>query len=525
STWLNKGSNGDLYYGAEADGALQYFLSPANDDAREFLLKTFKYIWTTYDDVVSFQLDYIRYPGTTSAKSFGYDDGTMEKFKASEYYNSSKHTTTYLKSLTASDNENNTGAYDPQWVQFRANLVTTFIEEVRSEMATVAPGLYLSASPDPEMAAAKKLKMQDVEYWLNHDLIDILYPMAYGENVPGMVAPELVENNPKHFVCVGTAASYNSDDYEARWLKEVRDAGADGIAGFGTIDSWKNYAWSIDAVSPIGNASRAGRVYAMDTVCDRADQMLKLGAITAAQCALIKEKAAVADETFRLTGIESADSLYAINALQTVADGLSNANAKAALTKDVNYLLKIRNNSKDAKKQATELKESDFTLGVNGETYSNAQTAATYIAGSNTLYVKENGTVLSGSTLGYVTVLAKEGVSKLEFNRVTFSAGNGLLQGNGIEASAPLTIELTGKNTVTAETLSNVTCKYMGTGQLYNGDELVVFMGDIVDNKKLDSDDIRAMETLLGRIYGPVSLQYMTARTGKSQLIMLNEGD
>ncbi|MBR5134932.1 MAG: hypothetical protein IKV35_04980, partial [Clostridia bacterium] len=47
STWLNKGSNGDLYYGAEADGALQYFLSPANDDAREFLLKTFKYIWTT----------------------------------------------------------------------------------------------------------------------------------------------------------------------------------------------------------------------------------------------------------------------------------------------------------------------------------------------------------------------------------------------------------------------------------------------------------------------------------------------
>lgn len=39
------------------------------------------------------------------------------------------------------------------------------------------------------------------------------------------------------------------------------------------------------------------------------------------------------------------------------------------------------------------------------------------------------------------------------------------------------------------------------------------------------SDDISAMETLLGRIYGPVSLQYMTARTGKSQLIMLNEGD
>ena len=39
------------------------------------------------------------------------------------------------------------------------------------------------------------------------------------------------------------------------------------------------------------------------------------------------------------------------------------------------------------------------------------------------------------------------------------------------------------------------------------------------------SDDIGAMEKMLSRIYGAISLQYVTARNGKSQLIMLSEDD
>ena len=39
------------------------------------------------------------------------------------------------------------------------------------------------------------------------------------------------------------------------------------------------------------------------------------------------------------------------------------------------------------------------------------------------------------------------------------------------------------------------------------------------------SDDTGAMEQMLSKIYGTVSLQYVTARNGKGQLIMLNEDD
>ncbi len=465
--YLNTAHTGSLYYGAETDGAHQYFLNPGSTGARTFLMNTFEYILETYD-AESFQLDYIRYPHTSAEKCFGYDSDTLAAFHAA-YPNNSTDLYTY------------NGFYDAEWVQFRANYVTSFIEDLRALIAEVNPGYYLSSSPGADPADSKKNLMQDVEYWLTNDLIDILYPMAYGQNVPGMVAPGLVANNADHFVCIGTSAGYDDDAYEQRWLKEVRDAGADGIAAFGTIDSWVNYAWETPAITPTGNATKAASTWLNEVLVVRAAKMLELGDISQSVYSNITAEAEDAAFTIRVNGIESTAALTALNALQTVANTLP-ANAKTAMTGDINYILKIRSNSHDTARQAREEAQEEHTF----ETID----GATYISGSDTLYVTANGTKLSGAITQMVTVLTAEAVAKLELDNVAFTSGSGVafeVLGDALQ------LELTGDNHITADTFATLDVTYCGTGALYSDGALQFQMGDVSDDGLLNSTDIREL--------------------------------
>ncbi|MBQ3068741.1 MAG: family 10 glycosylhydrolase [Clostridia bacterium] len=463
--YLNTAHTGSLYYGAETDGAHQYFLNPGSTGVRTFLMNTFEYILETYD-AESFQLDYIRYPHTSAEKCFGYDSDTLAAFHAA-YPNNSTDLYTY------------NGFYDADWVQFRANYVTSFIEDLRALIAEVNPGYYLSSSPGADPEDSKKNLMQDVEYWLENDLIDILYPMAYGQNVPGMVAPGLVANNADHFVCIGTSAGYDDDAYEQRWLKEVRDAGADGIAAFGTIDSWVNYAWETPAITPTGNATKAASTWLNEVLVVRAAKMLELGDISQSVYSNIAAKAEDAAFTIRVNGIESTAALTALNALQTVANTLP-ANAKTAMTGDINYILKIRSNSHDTARQAREEAQEEHTF----ETID----GATYISGSDTLYVTANGTKLSGAITQMVTVLTAEAVAKMELDNLSFTSGSGVafeVLGDALQ------LELTGDNHITANTFATLDVTYCGTGALYSDGALQFQMGDVSDDGLLNSTDIR----------------------------------
>ncbi len=475
--WLNVGSNGDLYYGAQTDGALQYFLNPASTGARTFLMNTFKYIWNTYD-VDSFQLDYIRYPHTNSAKSFGYDADTLAAFKASKYYDASVHTDAYLRSYS--------GFFDADWVQFRADYVTSFVKEIKDTMKEVAPDLYLTSSPGAEPEESKKNIMQDVTYWLQNDYIDIIFPMAYGENVPGLVSAGLVADNSTHFVCTGVSGSYLNNDMEARWMKEVRDAGTDGLATFVEIPDYVDYVWSKPAVTPTGSATIAAKTYLSDTVTARADQMLKLNGVTDAQYADIKAAATALDETINLYGIDADETLTAINALQAVADELD-TNAQAALTKDVNYIKKIRNNSRDIAKQNRELK--DDTLTVNGVSITEKSADFSYVSATDTLYVKTDKAVLSGELNDNVTVVLADTVNNITFD--TLYIGSDTLAVDA--ANEALTVKLVHSSVVTAATLSDTTIKYIGFGELNNGADLVMRKADVDVDGKVNSSDVRSM--------------------------------
>lgn len=477
---LNTASNGEQFYGAYTDGALQYFLNPADTVARTFLMNTFRYVWETYD-AASFQLDYIRYPHTNAAKCFGYDENTLWGFTQSAYYDAAVHTDEYLYSYS--------GFYDADWVQYRADFVTSFVKEIRTEMKTVRPDMYLTASPGAEPEESKANLMQDISYWLTNDLIDIIFPMAYGENVPGYVSAGLVADNVHHFVCTGVSGSYLDDDMEAMWMKQVRDAGADGLAAFGEIPDYVDYVWSKPAVSPTGNAAKAALVYLEDTVKARAAQMVKLGGITTAQQETVNEAVAAAADTITLYGIDGDEALSVINALQAVADTLDTAPC-AAMTKDINYLLKIRNNSLDEEMQQVELASGDVTLTVNGEALSASSDAFRYVASTDTLMLFGESVKLSGTLSDAVSVVLDTAVTKLTLDNVTLATADEI----GFDA-ATLTVTLKGTNTIADGTFTAASTTYLGTGELYDESGLVIRKGDVIvdEDDALNTTDIRQM--------------------------------
>ncbi len=472
---LNKASNGDQFYGAYTDGALQYFLNPGDTVARTFLMNTFRYIWETYD-ACSFQLDYIRYPHTSAEKCFGYDEATIGAFKNSPYYNASRHTDSYLKSYQ--------GFYDADWVQFRANYVTSFVLDVRTQMKSLRPDMYLTSSPGAEPEESKANLMQDVSYWLQNDYIDIIFPMAYGENVPGYVSAGLVKDNAHHYVCTGVSGGYLDNAMEAMWMKQVRDAGADGLAAFVEIPDYVDYVWSKPAVSPTGNAAKAVLAYLGDTVTGRAKQMLKLSGITTAQYHTVLAAIGEAADTVRLYGVDTDEAGQALAALQAVADALGDR-AKAAMTRDVDYLKKIRNNSLDKEMQQVALQKDGTTLTVNGEALAASSEAFRYVASTNTLVLFGDTVTLSGTLAKAVDLVMPTAMKTLTLQDVTL---------NATADFSGMTVKLKGSNVI-ADSMTAYPPAYSGTGELFAGDELVVRMGDVVkDNADaLDTVDLRYM--------------------------------
>ncbi len=475
--WLNTASNGDLFFGAESDGALQYFLNPGSTGARTFLLNTFSYIWNTYD-IDGFHLDYIRYAKTDNGKCFGYDDDTLWAFKQA-YPQYAEYTDEQLKDSSFFLNSD--------WVSFRANYVTTFVGDVHDTMFADRPDIYLTAATGADYTEAKNYLMQDLQTWFDNGYIDILFPMAYGENVVKDSTAKLVAGNSTKFACSGVSGSYSAE-FEYMWLQQIREAGADGIGVFGLTDSYYNDGpFTVKAVTPTGNAAKAAMTYLDDTVAQRAQKMLDAAAITTAQYNSIVAAIETAEKSVRFNGVEGAyDEL---NALNTIAAGLSNAYAKEALKKDAAYLLKIRSNSRDAAAQQREL-SSDTGLTVNGVDVAKTDAAFTYTTATNTLYISSNNVAISGSLAKDLSIVLADDVNSVIFDNVTLTAQDAY---PALESTGSVTVKLVGTNNISSAVLSNIQPTYIGTGRLTNGDALVMCKGDLDGNEKVDTADIRRM--------------------------------
>ncbi|HBL84793.1 MAG: hypothetical protein A2Y17_01620 [Clostridiales bacterium GWF2_38_85] len=165
--WLTK-SNGV----ESAEDESQYFFNPANNEYREYIKRYLLFIIENYE-IDGLQLDYIRYPGTVGGIDYGYDDLTKSMF--AEKYNVDASIVDEIATRQSSH------SMWSQWIEFKVELVTSFVEEIRLLTTTIRPDIYLSAA----VASDTRLSTycQDTEKWMQDGLLDAIYPMTYGEGV------------------------------------------------------------------------------------------------------------------------------------------------------------------------------------------------------------------------------------------------------------------------------------------------------------------------------------------------------
>ncbi len=145
------------------NGQHEFWLSPASDEAQDFLIQWYTEIVNRYQ-VDGLQLDYIRYPFQSKTQRAGYDSASL--------YNFNQATGLNVNQVSAT-------RYD----QWKTDNISRFVLKVNKALKTQNPKLVISAAvfslPRPDRLAAIQ---QDWETWAERGWIDWLIPMAYTEN-------------------------------------------------------------------------------------------------------------------------------------------------------------------------------------------------------------------------------------------------------------------------------------------------------------------------------------------------------
>ncbi|AZS14322.1 S-layer homology domain-containing protein [Paenibacillus lutimineralis] len=152
-------------YEVGINNAKWYWLNPALPQARDFVASVYNELITKYD-IASLHLDYARYPDSKDyTNDFGYDTYTRNLF--SEKYG--------VDPLDLHPGDR----YWDEWLQFRADIINTWVVRVVDEAHQIKPKLQITTAVWPNYEEAPKSHAQEAKYWLDHNLIDHLYHMSY----------------------------------------------------------------------------------------------------------------------------------------------------------------------------------------------------------------------------------------------------------------------------------------------------------------------------------------------------------
>lgn len=241
--WLCKSKNGADYVRNEyGDG---YFIDPSNQEAQDYLFSVYKYLLENYK-LDGLQLDYIRYPVQTG-EDFGYNEELINSFKQNHG----------ISPLELTDND----ALWDEWVDFRASFVTSFVKRISDMVKDISPRTALSCDIAPNLADAKESHLQDSTKWMDENLVEVVFPMAYGTNVVKMYASKSVDafgENGFSYIGLGDYGYEILIDQ----ILDSREMDADGFAFFSysqyTDGNYAKYIvnsiLSSSAVSPTYNA-------------------------------------------------------------------------------------------------------------------------------------------------------------------------------------------------------------------------------------------------------------------------------
>ena len=215
------------------------YVSPWNARVRERLEAVTVDLVERYD-LDGLHLDYIRYPGP----DFDYSAGAIGAFRD---WAAPRLTASERRALDGAARSDPIAWPDGQpqlWGEFRRDQVTRLVERVSFAVKARRPWMTVSAAVYPDIAQARRDRMQDWPRWAREGLVDAVAPMAYSTDdaVFRRQVGQAVAAAPQVEVWAGIGSYLTGLQGTLRKILIARDLGSDGVVLF-------SYDW---AVSPDG---------------------------------------------------------------------------------------------------------------------------------------------------------------------------------------------------------------------------------------------------------------------------------
>ena len=222
---IDRNGNEHFYY--TANGNYWLFLNPNDRECRDLILNIYKELITKYD-LDGLHLDYVRFPEPNlldnNAYDFGYNEDIIKGFAQKTGITGDPR-----KFAVNSDNYK-------KWVQYRCDIVTSFVGEVYDMVRSIDSDLWLSAALYPDVDTDKARILQDIRTLSEKDYFDEIFSMSY--NIDNKYVKENVELyvdliNGRSFYSSGLAAFLETTNESfAYQLTDAYHSGADGISIF-----------------------------------------------------------------------------------------------------------------------------------------------------------------------------------------------------------------------------------------------------------------------------------------------------
>ncbi len=209
----------------DRNGKQGEWLCPSNEENRRYELDAIRELVRNYE-IDGFHLDYIRYPGD----EFCFCRACRRNFE--------KETGEVFGNWPAP--VLGRGEYSARYRDWRRDVITSFVAEVRDEIRMIRKDVKLSAAVFPHPEDARESVLQDWTRWVREGLVDFVCPMNYTESVwemRGRLKAGLEAVNGRVPLYAGLYATFSpaqrqEPDMLAAQIEAAREMGASGFVLF-----------------------------------------------------------------------------------------------------------------------------------------------------------------------------------------------------------------------------------------------------------------------------------------------------
>ncbi|WP_347276125.1 glycoside hydrolase family 10 protein [Coleofasciculus sp. FACHB-T130] len=199
------------------------WLNPLHPEVQQFILNLMVEVVTEYD-VAGIQMDdHFGLP-----VEFGYDPFTVELYRQEHQGKSPP-----------------TNPKDAEWMSWRANKITDFMQRLFQSIKSVKPGCLVSLSPNP-YSFAYRFYLQDWQTWVQRGLVEELVVQVYRDDLKSFLAelsqPSVQMARRQIPVGVGILSGLVSRPVDMKQIQQqvqaVRDRGFSGVSFFYWESLW-----------------------------------------------------------------------------------------------------------------------------------------------------------------------------------------------------------------------------------------------------------------------------------------------